>query len=1054
MKLIEFAVKRPVSISIIVLVSLILGWVSVSRLSVDLYPDMDLPVAVVVTEYPGAGPEEVESQVSEIMEQVLGTLSNVKEIRSRSEYGSSLVAVLFTWQTDMDNVVPDIREKIGMIEKWLPAEAEKPMVLKADPNMMPIIQLGIHGDMSLSQLQNIAEDEIENRLERIEGVASVILTGGYEREVQVIVDPVKLEQNGIALNQVAQLLAIENFNESGGKVQLGDKEYYVRSLQKFESIDNIKEVRIFSADGRAVRLEDIAEIKDTHKDLTQMTRIDEQASIGIHIIKQSDANTVSVSEDVKKEMEELKQELPGNIEMEVVFDQADYINDSLGTVKRAILEGALLAMLILLLFLRHGKSTLIIFTAIPISIVATFILMYFSGMTLNLISLGGIALGVGRMVDNSIVVLENIFRHRQEGENAYDAAVNGTWEVARAVTGATIVTAAVFLPIIYLEGLSSILFKPLALTVTYAIFASLLVSLTIMPLLASRMLTGSSLPTFDSESKVDVSQLKGIQKIGHKFGMVLDKVNTWYRGVLGTAIHHRARIVVGVIVLFAASLALLPVIGAEFLPKMDAGQIAISIEMDRGTLLNTTDKVTTQVEEIARSYPEISTIFTSVGPPSNMLAMGDGQPDKADIMLDLTDKKDRQRSTSEICESLRKDIQMIPGARIKVKETDPVEAQMGGSDTASPIVMEVKGDNLDTVRELTLQLEDIIKNTEGTREVTNSFTGGKSEIQVHVDRQKIAQYGLYPAQVSSTIRMAVDGCVVSRYKVEGDNVDIRVRYAEESREKMKDLEAITIATPRGNRVPISEIATLEISEGPMKILRHDDERLGRVTAQITGRDLGSVNRDVKAKTASIHLPSGYYIESGGQNEDMLEAFSSLALALLLAIILVYAVMAIQYESLFDPLVIMFAVPTCIIGVIAALVITGKAFSVPSFIGGIMLVGIAVGNAIVLVDYVKQLREGGMERDIALVEAGAIRLRPILMTSLTTILGLVPLSLGFAEGSEAQQPMAIVVIGGLLASTVITLVLVPVVYSLFDDIGRKFKLRKDEDNTVDSGELTV
>lgn len=1047
MKLIEFAVKRPVAISIIVVLLIIMGGVSVSSLSVDLYPDMDLPVGLVVTEYEGAGPEEVEGQVTEILEQALGTLGNIKDIRSDSSYGSSLVAVFFNWTTDMDNAVPEIREKIGMVEKFLPSEVEKPMVLKADPNMMPILQMGLHGDMSLTQLQNMAEDEIETRLERIEGVASVILTGGYEREVQVIVDPVKLEQHGLAMEQVARLLAVENFNESGGKVQVGQKEYYVRSMQKFESINDIREVRIFSPDGRAVRLGDIAQIKDGHKDVSQLTRIDNQPSLGIHILKQSDANTVDVSKAVAAEVEKIKQEMPGNIQMEVVYDQADYINDSLGSVKRAIVEGAVLAMLILLLFLRHGKSTLIIFTAIPVSIVATFVLMYFSNMTLNLISLGGIALGVGRMVDNSIVVLENIFRHRQLGESAYDAAVKGTLEVSRAVIGATIVTAAVFVPIIYMEGLSSILFKPLALTVSYAIFASLLVSLTIIPLLASRLLTGNDVPRFEDEQEVDESSLRGIQKLGHSFGMALNRLNTWYRQLLSNALGRRARVVVGVILIFLASCALLPIVGAEFLPKMDAGQISVSIEMDRGTALEDTNIVTTQVEEIAAAYPEVTTIFTSVGPARNMMAMAEGEHDKANIMLRLTEKSKRNRSTSDIAEELREKIKHIPGARIRVTEFDPVQAQMGGSDTASPVVIEVKGDNLDVVKDFTLQIEKLVKDTAGTREVSSTFTGGKSEIQIHVDRQKIASFGLTPAQVSANIRMAVDGMVVSRYKVQGDEINIRIRYAESAREKVADLESITIPTPLGSRIPLNEIAALEMKEGPISILRHDQERLGRVIAQVSGRDLRAVNTDIIEKAEQIHLPSGYTIEFAGQNKEMQESFNSLGIALLLAIILVYGVMAIQYESLFDPLVIMFSVPTCLIGIIIASVITGKAFSVPSFIGVIMLVGIAVGNAIVLVDYVKQLRERGMERDEALVEAGATRLRPILMTSLTTILGLVPLSLGFSEGAEAQQPMAIVVIGGLLASTVITLVLVPVVYSLFDDLGQKFRLKKNIDEII-------
>lgn len=1042
MKLVELAVKRPVMITILVGVLLILGWVSFSRLAVDLYPEMKFPVGAVITSYSGAGPEEVESQVSQTLEGVLGTIANVKEITSYSMAGSSIVVVQFNWGTDMDFATLNMREKIALIETYLPQDADKPIVVKMDPAMMPVMQVGLSGGRDLAELQALSEDDITPALERIPGVASVVLTGGLTREVRVDVDPAKLQNYGLTITQLAAILRADNFNQAAGMVKSGDRQFFVRSLQQFESVDDIRNVSVFTATGQAIRLGDVAMITDGYKDVEQKTRMNQKPSMGIHILKQSDANTVKLSAEIRSELERLQEVLPGGIQAGVVFDQADFINQTIDTIKIHMLEGAILAMLILFLFLRSLPSTLVIATSIPLSIVATFMLMYFFDMSINVITMGGIALGIGRIVDDSIVVLENIFRHRIAGESPLKAAVSGASEVGDAVMAATFTTVAVFLPIFFVtEGIASILFKPLAMTVSFAILSSLVVALTIIPLLSSRMMTGQIVHEVKEEGQ-------GVKRWANRFAIFIDGLGERYRTVLEWSLTHRRIVVGSVTALMIASLALIPVVGAEFLPRSDTSQLSISIEMDKGSVLDETDRVASQVEEIVKQVPEVKTIFTSVGPSGQMMmGSGAGQGDTSTVMVMLAKKGERQRSTPEIMEEMREKVTVIPGAKITISEYDLMTA---GMQSDAPVAVKIAGENLDELRRLSGEVLDIVREVPGTREVGSSLTEGKPEVQMEVDRDKAAAYGLTPGQVAASVQGAVQGTVATRFRVQGDEVDVRIRYTAGSREHLEDLGTIMITSAAGIQVPLSQLASFKVDTGPMSITRIDQVRTAQVTAKLAGRDLKSVVDEVQAKLSQFPLPSGYSIEYVGENKEMVDSFQSLALALLLAIVLVYAVMAIQYESFFIPFVIMFSVPTCFIGVVGGLALTGRTLNVVSFIGVIMLVGIAVSNAIVLVDYIQKLRDRGMERNQAVTQGGAIRLRPVLMTALATILALFPLSLGLGEGGEMTAPLATVVIGGLLVSTVITLVLVPVVYTILDDWGIRFRNRMAKRKSGDAG----
>ena len=1030
MKLVEFSIRRPVTITILVAVVLILGFFTYSRLSVDLYPDMEIPVVAVMSSYSGAGPQEVENEVTKLLESAIANVSNIKELDSVSSEGSSIIIAQFDWGINVDNAAQEISEKLSIVEGFLPDTATKPMVIKMDPNMMPVIQIGISGAADLTQLQSVAEDVIEPRLARIPEVASVVITGGSPREVHVDVDPVKLENYGLTLSTVNQILQMENFNVSGGRVIQGSREMYVRNLQQFESLDDIRQVAIATADGRTVYLGEIAAISDTVKDVTQFTRVNGLPAVGVHCLKQSDANTVKACEAVKEELEKIKQELNMDLDIAVVMDQSQYIRQSIQSTVRMILEGSLLAMLVLFLFLRKARSTLIVFTSIPLSIIATFVVMYFSNYTINLITMGGLALGLGRIVDDSIVVFENVFRHRSLGLSSYEAARKGASQVGNAVIATTMTILAVFLPMAFVEGIASILFKPLAMTVCFAIFCSLIVSLTIIPLLSSRLLTNQVMA-------VEPDPRNPFSRVIIRFGDWLDSLGDSYRALLGKVLNRRRLVVIGVTLAMVASCAAIPLVGAEFIPGMDSGEISITIQTDKGNQLGETDNIVRLAEEKVRAFPEVMTVFSSIGSSEGMTMSFASGSDTATLYVKLVPKSERNNDVNAIAEQMRTSLQDIAGAKIEVSAADA--ASMMGS--TSPITVQIRGSDLEVLKQLSQEVADIVRQVPGTREVVSSLTEGKPELQVHIDRSRAAAFGLTPMQVSNEISSAMQGKVVTQYKVDGQEVDVKVGYKPSSDKDMEYLANLSIMNPVGVVVKLSTIADFRIVQGPISINRVDQVRCAQVTGDLFNRDLNSVMQDIKNKTAAINLPAGYSIEYVGTDQQMLETFTNLLLALILAIILCYSVMAILYESFFDPFVIMFSVPTAFIGVVLALLLTKTPLSVPGFIGVIMLVGIVVANAIVFVDYLKQMREEGMEREEAILETGRVRLRPILMTALATILAMLPIALGFGEGGESMQPLGIVVIGGLLVSTLVTLVLVPVVYTIFDDWLTAFRNRR-------------
>lgn len=1008
----------------VVLVVLMLGAVSLNQLAIDLFPEMNMPVAVTVVQYDGVGPEEMEKLVTEPLEDQLSTISGIKSVQSESSLGSSLIITQFEWGADMDHNTTQIREKTDLIKPFLPEGIEEPMILKMDLDMMPIMILGVTGEGDLEQVKKTVEDKIKPRLERISGVASVDVTGGQTREIRVEVSPYLLQSYGLSISDVSNMIRAENNNFSVGDVEQGKKDYLVRVKGEFEEVKELEEILIPLKTGETVQLRDVAKIHDGYEEQTSYSLINGEPSIAVSIQKQSDANTVEVSDQVQAELDLIEKELPGNIKVEMPMDQAEFIRMSIDQVKQNGLIGALLAVIVLFLFLRSIRSTLIVGTAIPISIIATFSLVHFAGLTLNMMTLGGLALGIGMMVDSAIVILENIYRYREEGHGALEAARLGASEVTSAVTASTITTICVFLPIVYVEGIASQIFTPLALTVTFSLIASLLVALTLVPMLSSKLLV------------VEVKQEKPkniIQKIGSVWVKFLDGIDKLYSKVLKWAMFHRKTVVAVTIAALVGSALLVPKVGMEFMPAQDSGEFTLTAELPNSIILEETEKVATRIEDTLVDIPEIDTIFMSVGSGGGMPGMSMGsESNKISITGKLVDLADRTRSIDEVTDEIREKNKNIPGVDVSIS-TDA-----GAMGAGTPIEIIIKGHDLDTLEDLENQFAEKVKKVPGTREVTTSLADGAPELTINLDRKKASAYGINASQVSQTIRQGLQGEVSSKYRTGGDEINIKTYLPEKDRKRIDDLNRLMVISPTGVSVPVEEVATLKYETGPTTISREDQSRKVSVTGDISGRDLKSVTDDIEKATKDIPIPSGYQVEFGGSNKDMMESFSSLGLALIMAIFLVYMVLAAQSEALLYPFIIMFSLPPMLIGIVGGLLITGKTFNVVSFIGVIMLAGIVVNNAIVLVDYIGILRKRGMVKMDAILEAGPTRLRPILMTTLTTVLALLPQAIGVGEGSEVSAPMAVVVVFGLSFSTLITLLLVPVVYSLLDALAHKIQ----------------
>jgi HAE1 family hydrophobic/amphiphilic exporter-1 len=1020
MNLPSFSVKRPIFATMVTLIFVILGAVSLSRLQIDMLPNIELPTLTIRTNYEGASPEVMERLVTQIIEEIVATVPGVEEIASTSSEGRSTVRVSFVWGTEVDTAAIDVQGKLEDEINELPDDIVRPRIRKFDIASFPVVLLGISSSLDPVELTELIEVQIRYRFARIPGVAQVDTWGGFRREVRIELDPDRIKAVGLPLDRVLDAIQDANLDLPTGKIEQGRYEVMLRAPAEFIDLDEIRETVIVRRDGAAIRLRQIAEVKDTYEKLTRIVRVNGGRGLRVAIRKQANANTVEVSRRILDEIKAVNKDFP-QIKIVPVINQGNFIERSIANVARSVLYGGGLAIVVLLFFLRNIRSTLVISLSIPISIVTTFALIFFGGFTLNLMTLGGLALGVGMMVDSSIVVLENIFRRRSEkGEVPEQASVEGAREVGPAIIASTITTSVIFLPLIFVRGVSGILFKELAYVIIFALICSLTLALSLVPMLASRLLTprrpGIKETAFGKNrwAVVAGSVFAGLQKA--------------YLQLLRWALDHRLVTVFTAVAVLAASLLLLPLIGSEFLPPSDEGEVRVSGKMEIGTRLELVDRQTRVMEQIVQpAVPETVASVVSVGASGWRADAGS----EGEIRMSLLPAARRKRSNVQIARDLRRRLTgSVPGMEIRVRAPQGqflLERLLGGDEG---MTVEIRGYDLATLEALAASVTKLITDVPGITDVLTSLEAGIPQQDIRVNREKAADLGLSVRDVTQLLQTAVAGSKAGEYRVGGNSYRILVQLKDAEKRSINEILNLTLSTASGEKVALRNVVTSEPSRGPILIDRKDQQRVVTVRANVAGRDLGSVAADVQALLDQIPRSVGFDLRVAGDFEEQQKAFQELIVSLVLALVLVYMVLACQYESLRDPLVVMFSVPLAAVGVLVTLFMTATTLNVQSYIGCIMLGGIVVNNAILLVDQSGRLVRKGMHSRDALIEAGRRRLRPILMTTLTTILGLLPLALGIGEGSDAQAPLARAVVGGLATSTLITLVLIPVVYSLF------------------------
>ncbi len=1027
MDLIRGSLKNPVGRFMVAIGIILLGTIAFSNLAIDLFPEISYPIVTVVTDYPGASPEDVEVMITRLIEKRVSRIQNVRYVSSRSREGTSVVTVEFYWGTDLDLASTDIQRNLNEILDLLPDEAKQPIIIKFDPSQISVIVLAITGPLEDYELRELGEDFIAPRLEGLKGVASANVFGGQVREVQVDLDRSKLERLNLSLDRVAQAVRTGHMDRPGGSLNTGKREYSIRTIGRSPEPRDIEEIVISHQNGIPIRLRDVGTVREGYEDVQAEVHVNGIKGVVIGVQKQIGGNTVAVVDQVLKALPQIRKELPQGVSLEVVADQSTFIRKSIQNLQKEAMMGALLAVIIILLFLRNVTSTIIIAHSIPLSILATFVMLHFGKFTLNIMTLGGLALGVGRLVDDAIVVLENINRHLERGESPEEASYKGASEVSKPVIAATLTSIIVFLPLAFVKGIAALLFVQMAYTVAFSLLASLFDSLTLIPLLTAKFLKPKKVGEKPSWSETILLKTQPL----------FLWIDQHYQNTLRFALSHRKLVVTGMTVAFGGSLLLIPLIGTEFFPPSDEGQVRLAMRLPVGSPLEETKKVMNEVEEVVFSgVPELKSLWARAGTGRGRSVIFGGRfagPHTGTASLMLVDQSERERSSEEIARSLRERVRNIPGAIINVFPGGIISRVMSfGAD--DPISVEILGFDIPTGSRLAKEVEGILREVRGVTDIQIGREEGLPEYQIKFRQDRLASLGLSTARVAENVRGAIEGLEASIYidPKTGRERKVRVRLQEEDRRRPEDLYRIPLPVSGGKVVPLEHVAEIVRVTGPSQLERKYQQRVVFVTANTSGRDLGSIAEEIEEKISRMMIPEGFSVLLKGAREEQKEAFRTLLFALALAIVLVYMVLASQFGSFLHPFLIMFSVPLGIIGVIWALFLTGNTLSVISFIGIIMMVGIVVSNAIILIDYINRLRkEEGMELMEAVLQGGRVRLRPILMTSLTTVFGLTPMALGLGEGAETNASMAIAVIGGLLVSMFLTLVFIPTLYFIVE-----------------------
>jgi len=1007
----------------VMMIVLILGGVSLNRLPIDLMPKITYPTLTVRTNYPNAGPEKIEDLVTRPIEAAVSAVPGVEEVISTSLDGSSIVRISFDWGVDLNEAANDIRDRLERILDQLPEEASRPTLFKFDLAQFPILILGVVSNLDPVEVRRVVDEQVKYRIERVPGVAAIDVWGGLEQEIHVRVEADKIKALRLSFNEIIRNIKAQNASIPTGTLKKGNYDLVVSTAGEYSSLDELRNTVVAIRNGVTIQLKDIAEVESSHKKLYRIVKINGIPGIRVAVRKQSLANTVDVASAVLSELKKINRDLP-HLNIIPLVDTSDYIQRSITNVARIAGYGGIFAILVLLFFLGSFRSTAIISTAIPISMIATFMFIYFAGFTINIMSLGGLAIGVGLIVDNAIVVLENIFRLRKAGVPAIKAAIIGSEQVTSAIIASTLTTLVIFLPLLFVRDMAGIMFRQLALVISFALLSSLVVALMLIPMLASRLMVK---PVVGSKERPHPGKTMIIHRISTSFFSSLENS---YTSLLILCLKHRKITILSVIVILLLSMSLIPFIGVEYMPSADESEVRVYATMDVGTHLDVLSERFKSIESVVReSVPETKNMITRLG--SSHWRGGGSHSGR--MQISLKPVAERSRSSDEVANDLRKKLANIPGVQIRTRSGQGLFIfRLAFSGDDDKIQIDIRGYDIKTAEMLSIRVKEMVEKVPGVTDVRLSLEAGRPEENIIVDRERAAAMRLTVSDIASTLQTILSGTSSGQYREGGKEVDIMVKVKNADSLDIKELLELTVVNALGEPIVLKNVVTVQQRRAPVQIQRKDQERVVTLSINTTGRDMGSVLSDIQESLSRLVLPRDFSIVYTGDYEAQQEAFQELLVSILLAIVLVYMVLASLYESVRDPLVVLFSVPLAIVGVTLMLFLTDTTFNVQSYIGCIMLAGIVVNNAILLVDQINLIRSRTtVSVNKAIVMAGRRRLRPILMTACTTILGMLPMSLGLFEGGETQASLARAVIGGLTSSTLITLVFVPVLYSLFD-----------------------
>ena len=1018
----KLAVDRPITFLMGTLILLGFGLYGLQNLRLNLYPDVSFPTITVYTSYEGVAPEDIETLVTRPIEESVGSISGIRKVRSLSSQGASVVKLNFEWGTDLYQAENDVRKELGFVERQIPDDAETPLVFSYDPNQEPIVVLTVTSNArSARELRTYSKQVLEQRIERINGIASAETSGGLQRQINVRIDNNQMRLYNITIAEIAQKLQQENIQVPAGQLTEGNTNYSLRTIGEFKNVDQIRNTIITVRDGQPLLLKDVADVEDGIQQPIGNVRVNGEDGIVLNVYRQSDANVVTAANAVVGGLEEIQRSLPSDVKVSVLTNKADFIEQSISNLLWTGVQAIILVILILLVFLRSGRSATIIAISIPVSIITTFMVMDMADLSLNIISLSGLTLAVGLVVDNAVVVLENIFRFREQGADRDSASVDGAKEVAVPIIVSTLTTLVVFLPILFVPGIAGFLFRDLALTISFSLIVSTLVALTLIPLMASQFY------------KASTQNIGATNKIALFFGNLLEKVETTYNEQLQKVIGKSGWVVLAAFLFFGATIPIFFMIGGEFFPRVDENAFVLEVQREPGVNLFELERSMGQVESIVRQeVPEARLIVSDYGDKEGIEGADDPGGFTGTVRVELVSQNERNRSQAEITSSLMRELQIVPGVQIQEVIIDPLSP-----DGQNGLIVQIFGYDPEIKKELSEGVKERLLQIDGINNVFSSADQGRPELRLIMDRERISRVGMNTNQVASAVSNAVKGNIATAFVDQGVEYEVVVELAASDKAQSVDLSNIQVQTPAGEWMPLKNLARIERYTGPTNVLRIDQERVTEVTAELNDTDLATASVQARKTLDQVNWPDEYRYEISGTAEEQSESFGFLMIAFMIAGILTYMVMASQFESLVEPFIIILTIPLALSGVLLMLWFTGTSISVTSMVGLILLTGIVVNNGIVMIDYIKILQARGTTREKAIVDGAPRRLRPILMTAFTTILSMVPLALELGTGSETWSPMARTVIGGLTMSTLLMLFVVPCFYNIINGLVEKF-----------------